>query len=71
MTDAAQKLLERISSWPDDDIRMLEEAARDIEAMQMRVYRPTDEELHALDEAERSGIASEEEVEAAFRTFRQ
>jgi len=27
--------------------------------------------LQALDEAERSGVASEEEVEAAFRTFRR
>jgi hypothetical protein len=28
------------------------------------------DELAALDEAERSGIASDEEVEAAFKTFR-
>jgi hypothetical protein len=35
------------------------------------VYRATAEELQALDEAERSGIASDEEVEAAFRSFRR
>jgi len=34
------------------------------------VYRATAEELEALDEAERSGVATEAEVEAAFRTFR-
>ena len=31
----------------------------------------TAEELKTLDEADRSGIASEQEVEAAFRSFRR
>jgi hypothetical protein len=35
-----------------------------------RHYCATPEELQALDEAERSGVAREQEVEAAFRTFR-
>jgi hypothetical protein len=34
------------------------------------VYHATADELKALDEAERSGVASEAEVEAAFETFR-
>jgi hypothetical protein len=34
------------------------------------VYRATAEELEELDEAEGSGLATEAEVEAAFRTFR-
>lgn len=34
-------------------------------------YRATKEELRAIDESERSGIASDEEVEAAFRTFQR
>jgi len=34
------------------------------------VYPATVDELGALDEAELSGVASDEEVEAAFRTFR-
>jgi len=33
-------------------------------------YRATAEELEALDDAEGSGVASEAEVEAAFRRFR-
>lgn len=33
------------------------------------VYRPTLNELQALDEAERSGVTSDQEVEAAFRSF--
>jgi hypothetical protein len=34
-------------------------------------YHATPEELKALDEAERSGVASDQEVEAAFQTFRR
>jgi hypothetical protein len=49
----------------------LAEVARDIEARRSGVYRATPEELAAIDEAEDSGIATEEEVEAAFRTFRR
>jgi hypothetical protein len=33
-------------------------------------YHATAEELEAIDEADRSGRATEGEVEAAFRTFR-
>jgi len=35
------------------------------------VYRATPEELKVLDDAERSGIAGEQDVEAAFRSFRR
>jgi hypothetical protein len=34
-------------------------------------YRATPDELRALDEAERSGIATDDEVAAAFRSFRR
>jgi hypothetical protein len=33
MTNAAKLLLERVASWPDEDIEKLEEAARQIEAL--------------------------------------
>jgi hypothetical protein len=36
-----------------------------------RVYHATPDELRALDEAEQSGIASDREVEAAFRFFQR
>ena len=36
-----------------------------------QVYHATPDELRALDEAELSGVASDEEVEAAFRAFRR
>ena len=35
------------------------------------VYRATPDELQAMDEADRSGVASETEVAAAFASFRR
>lgn len=35
-----------------------------------RPYRASEDELKAIDEAEASGIASHQEVEAAFAAFR-
>ena len=62
-------VLESVRSWPEDDQEELAEIAREIEARRTGVYRATAEELRAIDEADRSGVASDEEVEAAFRTF--
>jgi hypothetical protein len=70
MTAATKKLLQQVASWPQEDQDELVECARDIEARRSGVYRATPEELKAIDEADRSGIATDEEVEAAFRTFR-
>ena len=70
MTPNAKKLLDRLASWPEEDITELEEAARDIEARRAGVYVATPEELKAIDEADRSGVATDAEVEAAFKTFR-
>jgi len=71
MTTTTKKLLEQVASWPQEDQDELVELARDIEARRSGVYRATQEELKALDEADRSGVATDEEVEAAFRTFRR
>jgi hypothetical protein len=35
-----------------------------------QVYHATPDELQALDKAELSGVATDEEVDASFRTFR-
>jgi len=67
MSPAIKELFEQ---GPQEDQEELAELARQIEARRTGVYRTTAEELQALDEAERSGIASDEEVEAAFRSFR-
>jgi hypothetical protein len=71
MSPAIKELLNQVASWPQEDQEELAELARQIEARRTGVYRATAEELQALDEAERSGIASDEEVEAAFRSFRR
>jgi hypothetical protein len=69
MSPAIKELFEQVASWPQEDQEELAELARQIEARRTGVYRATPEELQALDEAERSGIAHDEEVEAAFRSF--
>jgi hypothetical protein len=64
-------VLERVRSWPAEDQEELIEVVREIEAQRTGRYHATQQELEAIDEAERSGIATDEEVEAAFRAFRR
>ena len=71
MSPNTKLLLERVESWPTEDQEELAEYARDIEARRSGFYQATPEELEAIDEAEWSGIATGEEVEAAFRSFRR
>ena len=63
-------VIEPAETWSEEDQVELAEYARNIEARRTGVYRATPDELKAIDEADRSGVASDEEVEAAFRTFR-
>jgi hypothetical protein len=70
MSPNVKEILRQVESWPAEDQEELAEYARDIAARRTGTYRATPEELQALDEAERSGVATEEEVEAAFRSFR-
>jgi hypothetical protein len=71
MMKKLKEVLERAQAWPESDQAELAEYAEEIESRRAGTYHATLEELQALDEAERSGVASEEEVEAAFRTFRR
>ena len=71
MTKELKNLLERTEGWPAEDVAELAEAARDIEARRAGVYHATPEELRAIDEALKSGVATEEQVEAAFKSFRR
>jgi hypothetical protein len=72
MTEEQVKaVLHRVLTWPRERQEELAKIALEIEAeIGTRVYHATPEELQAIDEADRSGVASEHEVEAAFRTFR-
>jgi hypothetical protein len=69
--EQVKAVLDRVRTWPRERQEELAEIALEIEAeLGSRTYHATPEELQAVDEAERSGVASEQEVEAAFRTFR-
>ena len=69
---ALQEVLQRVEAWPEEAQEDLAQIAREIDAqLAGRAYHATPEELAALDEADRSGLASEEEVEAAFKSFRR
>jgi hypothetical protein len=55
-------VLAGVSSWPEEDQEELAEIAREIEARRKGIYVLSDDERAAIEEAERSGVASEEEV---------
>ena len=60
-------VLEAVRSWPQEDQEELAEIAREIEARRTGVYVLSDDERTAIEEAERSGVASEEEVEKFWK----
>lgn len=72
MMNKLKDVLDRVETWPQEAQQELAEIALEIEAgFRGGVYHASDEELRAIDEADRSGVASEKEVEAAFRAFRR
>jgi hypothetical protein len=71
-SEQVRAILQRVLTWPRERQEELAEIALEIETdLQGHVYHATDEELQAIDEAERSGIATEQEVAATFRAFRR
>ena len=65
-------VLDRVLDWPPERQEELAQIVLEMEAeLGARPYHAMPEELEATDEAERSGIASHYEVEAAFNTFRR
>jgi hypothetical protein len=71
MSPKLKEVLQRAQTWPERAQEELAEIALEIEAGLAEDYRATPDELEAIDEADRSGVASEADVEAAFRTFRR
>jgi hypothetical protein len=71
MIDKLKEVLERAQTWPEADQAELAEYAKQIERRHRGEYPARAEELQAIDEADRSGLASDEEIEAAFETFRR
>ena len=65
-------VLERAQTWPEDAQAELAEIALEMEAvLRAGVYRASADELQAIDDAERSGVASDAQVAAAFAAFRR
>ena len=71
MIDKLKEVLKRAQARPEADQAELAAYAKQIERRHRGEYPATAEELHSIDEADRSGLASDEDVEAAFDTFRR
>ena len=72
MMTKLKEVLERAQTWPEAAQAELAEIALEMEAaLRGGTYRATSEELQAIDEADRSGVANDAQVAAAFATFRR
>lgn len=75
MLDMTAKMLkdviDRVEAWPAAAQAEFVAMTLEIDAtLTGDVYHATQEELRAIDEADRSGVASDKEVEAAFTALR-
>ena len=70
--EQVKAILARVPTWPDDRQQELAELALEIEAeLTGGEYEATPDELMAIDEGLAGKAASEEEIKAAFASFRQ
>ena len=70
--DQVKTVLDRVPSWPRERQQELAELALEIEAeLAGGAYHATSDELQAIDEGLAEDAASEEEVKAAFASFRR
>jgi hypothetical protein len=60
-------ILEKVSSWPEEDQDELIELAREIEARRSGFYKMTDDEIAAVEEAEKTPIVPDAEVAAFWK----
>jgi hypothetical protein len=71
MSPTAKNLLDRVSSWPEEDLQELEDYARVIEARRTGVYVMSDDEraavMRGLEQARRGEFVSDEDVEAFWK----
>jgi hypothetical protein len=69
MTPLTKKLMDRVASWPDEDVAELDELAREIEARRTGVYVINDAEWAdlqgSLREADGKEFVSDEIIEQA------
>ena len=70
MSNKLKAVMERAGHWSEADQAELANYAEEIECRHSGQHA-TSEELAAIDEADRSGTATEEQVAAAFLAFRR
>jgi hypothetical protein len=70
MNRKLQEIFARVEAWPEEAQEELAELALEIEAGRGGIYHATAEELAAIDDADRSGLATPTEVAAALAKFR-
>jgi hypothetical protein len=74
MNKAVQQLLERVASWPQEDIDKLAEAIGAIEAWRSGVSYPTEDELREIDaslaELDRGEAAGDDDVRRVLPSLR-
>ena len=71
MTKKLENILHRVGSWPEAAQNELVEIVEEMEGELSGTTHATPDELKAIDEADASGLATDDEVEAAFRAFRR
>ena len=70
--DEVKAVLERVPTWPEDRQQELAELALEIEAeLAGAEYDATPDELAVIDEGLAGDTAPEEEIKAAFASFRK
>ena len=64
---ALQDMLRRAETWPQEDQEALAEYAREIEARRTGVYRLTEDERTAIQEARQGEYVPDEEMDAYWK----
>ena len=66
-TKTLTDVLERVETWPQEDQEALAEYARELEARRTGVYRLTDAERAAIQEARQGEYVPDEEMDAYWK----
>jgi hypothetical protein len=67
MSPNAKEMLRHVESWPAEDQEELAEVAREIEARRKGVYELAADERAAVEDARKSGFASDKDVMAFWK----
>lgn len=67
MSPAVKTTLDCVAFWRDKHQQALSEFAREIEARRTGVYRLSDDERVAIEDARRSPLVADDEIEAFWK----